>query len=223
MARAGGVDRRHDPSTGPKTAFAALHGAFAGLCLWLAFGLDWPDPSRARLLAGLALLYWLRHLVTLFVFMKRRVEYREALGLAASIGFLDIGFLLLGAGALSGTARPFGWPDGLALALVLLGSALNTISEAQRHAWKQRPDAEGCYTGGLFALAMHINYFGDSLLFTGWALLTGCMLTLAVPALMTVLFIFYHIPPLDAWLAARYGESFNAYAAKTARFVPFLY
>ena len=34
---------------------------------------DWADPTRARILAGCALLYWLRHLVTLFVLMQRRI------------------------------------------------------------------------------------------------------------------------------------------------------
>jgi protein-S-isoprenylcysteine O-methyltransferase Ste14 len=37
------------------------------------------------------------------------------------------------------------------------------------------------------------------------------------------MFIFYHIPPLDAYLSERYGAPFKAYAAKTAKFLPFVY
>ena len=183
-----------------------------------------PDPLRARLLAGCAVLYWLRHLVTLFVLLQRRVELSEALGLSAFIGLFEIGFLLLGAGLLTGAAAPFGVADWIGIALVLLGSALNTGSELQRRAWKRLPASKGrCYTGGLFAHAMHINYFGDMVLFTGWAILAASVIALAIPLLMTVMFVVVHIPPLDAYLASRYGAEFEAYAARTAKLVPFLY
>ncbi len=221
----GGVDRRHDPSLRIKLVFATLHGAIILIALWLAFGpFDWADPTRARILAGCALLYWLRHLVTLFVLMQRRVVIAEALGLSAFMAFFELGFLLLGAGFLSGTATPLtGW-DGAGAALLLTGSYLNTGSELQRRAWKQQPGAKGhCYTGGLFAYSMHINYFGDTMLFTGWAMLTASLWAFSIPLLMAAMFVFYHIPPLDAYLAERYGAEFRAYAKRTARFVPFIY
>ena len=59
----------------------------------------------------------------------------------------------------------------LGLALFVLGSYLNTASEYMRHVWKRRPENAGkLYTGGLFRYARHINYFGDDLLGTGFAL-----------------------------------------------------
>ena len=57
-------------------------------------------------------LHFLRHLVTLFVLLQRKVELSEGLGLTAFIALFEIGFLLLGAGLLSGEATPFGLWDG---------------------------------------------------------------------------------------------------------------
>ena len=55
-------------------------------------------------------------------------------------------------------------------------------------------------TGGLWALTMHANYFGDTLLFTGWTLASSGLAVSwtwwAVPV-MTALFVFMHIPGLD--------------------------
>jgi len=225
MANSGGVDRGHDPSVGPKLAFSILHGLPVGVGIWLAFGgFDWPDPLRARLLAALAALYFLRQVFTLFVLLQRRVQMSEVLGLVGFIALFEIGFLLLGAGAVSGVATPFGAVDWLGLALLLFGSFLNSWSEFQRWQWKRQPDAHGkCYTGGLFAYSMHINYFGDSVLFTGWAILAASAIAWPVPILITLGFVFLHIPALDAYLAQRYGDGFADYASRTPKFVPFVY
>lgn len=221
----GSVDRGHYSSFGVKLTFALLHSAIVVICLWLAFGeLEWADPTRAKVLAGAALLYWLRHMITLFVLLQRKVELSEGLGLALFIAIFEIGFLVLGAGIVTGESKPLGSWDWVGIALLLYGSYLNTASELQRRAWKALPSSKGrCFTGGLFAYSMHINYFGDSILFTGWAMLTASVWAFSIPLLMTVLFIYYHIPPLDAYLSDRYGEEFRAYARKTAKFVPFLY
>jgi steroid 5-alpha reductase family enzyme len=225
MSASGGVNRDHSRSIGAKTLFAALHCVSVAGCLWLAFGVEgWADPFRARLLAGCALLYLIRHLVTLFVLLQRKVDLGEVLGLSLFIAVFEIGFLLLGAGVVSGTSTPFVWLDGAGIALLIAGSFLNTGSELQRRAWKKKPASKGrCYTGGLFAYSMHINYFGDTVLFTGWALLTASVFAAIVPVFMTLSFVFYHIPALDSYLAERYGAEFKAYAERTAKFVPFLY
>ena len=225
MSTSGGVMRDHGTSRPQKFVFAALHGAIVAICLWLVSGaFDWADLPRARLLMVCALLYWLRHCATLFVLLKRKVAYSEALGLCAFIAFFDIGFLLLGAGVLGGEAVPFRMIDAAALGLVAVGSYLNTASEWQRMRWKRRPESKGhCYTEGLFAYAMHINYFGDAVLFTGWAILTASLYAWVIPVFITASFVFFHIPALDLYLAKRYGAEFKTYARKTAKFVPFVY
>ncbi len=117
-----------------------------------------------------------------------------------------------------------GLSDLIALVLFLFGSWLNSFSEMQRKWWKADPANTGhCYTEGLFAYSMHINYFGDTVLFAGWCLFTGNMWLLGIPLLMGLSFVFFHIPGLDSYLADRYGEEFRVYSQKTRKFIPFVY
>ncbi|MGE9292202.1 MAG: DUF1295 domain-containing protein, partial [Puniceicoccales bacterium] len=148
----------------------------------------------------------------------------EVIGLATMIGLLDIVFVLVGGGAWSSQPGPFGPLDTAALTLFIVGSLLNTGSEFQRKRWKSNPANHGhCYTEGLFRHAMHINYFGDVVLFTGLALLTRNAWTLLVPAGMLWGFATYHIPTLDTYLEQRYGEEFRTYRKKTKRLIPFVW
>jgi steroid 5-alpha reductase family enzyme len=61
----------------------------------------------------------------------------------------------------------------IGILLYLSGSYINTHSEYSRHVWKLKEENRGrLYTRGLFSLSMHINYFGDIVLFTGLAMVT---------------------------------------------------
>ncbi len=225
MTNSGGVQRSHDRSMPQKITFALIHSGIVALCIWLAFGgLEWADPLRARILAFCAILYFLRHLVTLFVLLKRQLAYSEVFGLSVFMAIFEIGFLILGAGILSNEVTSFVIFDWVGIGLLLFGSCLNTVSELQRWAWKKRPSSKGrCYTEGLFGYSLHINYFGDTVLFSGWAILAASIFSWAVPIFVTAGFVFIHIPPLDIYLAERYGSEFKEYAKRTAKFIPFLY
>jgi steroid 5-alpha reductase family enzyme len=225
MADSGGVNRDHDRSFSQKLTFALIHTCIVATCIWLAFGqIDWPNPMRARFLAFCAILYWARHCVTLFVLLKRQAAYSEVFGLSLFFAVFEIGFLLLGAGILSDGPTPLSAMDWVALALVLLGSYLNSGSELQRWQWKKQPSSKGhCYTDGLFGYATHINYFGDSVLFTGWAMLTASIFAWSITIFVIAGFVFYHIPALDKYLSKRYGIEFEEYATKTAKLIPFIY
>ncbi len=225
MSQSGGVSRDHAQSIGPKLGFALFHGSIVAFCAWIAFGgVTLSDPKRAQLLVVVAALYFARHLITLFVLLKRNVAWSEVMGLSAFIAVFEIGFTLLGGGVVTGHETPFGKMDFLAVTLILLGSWFNTWSELQRWSWKKLPTSKGrAYTLGLFRHSMHINYFGDTVMFTGWALLTHSLWAFAVPVLMTLGFVFFHIPALDAYLLDRYGDDFKSYSEKTAKFVPYLY
>ena len=232
-----GIDRAHAPSLGPKFVFCFLHLGSLLLCGGVVFGNvvsvcgEWlgqvwavTDLSRGQLLFGTACLYWIRHTLTLFYLLVRKVEWGEVLGLSVFMAGFEVGLCAIAAGVWRGQALAFGWLDVVAIVLVLVGSFLNTGSEVQRKWWKNDPANQGrCYTGGLFAWSMHINYFGDTVLFTGWCLLTGHSWTLLLPLMMALSFVFYHIPGLDAYLAERYGEEFTAYRRRTKKFVPLIY
>ena len=232
-----GVNRTHGRSIPQKWTFALGHLAIIIICAWLIYGNGWEalghvfgktwrlaDFFRAQILLACAFIYWLRHVITLFYLLARKVEWSEVLGLLIFIGLFEIGLVLLGGGAFRAHSINLGLSDLAALVLFFGGSYLNTVSEIQRKWWKTDTANKGlCYTKGLFGYSMHINYFGDTVLFTGWCLFTYNFWVLGLPLLMGCTFVFYHIPGLDSYLAERYGEEFKAYSAKTKKFIPFIY
>lgn len=233
----GGIDRSYDSSLGPKWAFFLLHGIGVALSAYVVFGggmavmgqwfgKTWSvsEPFRAQVMFAAVVLYWLRHGITLFYLLQRKVDWGEVWGLSVFLILLEPGFCMLAAGITRTSPAAVGTVFWIAVGCVLLGSYLNTASEVQRKWWKADPANKGkCYTEGLFRYSMHINFFGDSVSFTGWALITGVLWSLAVPLFMTVAFIFYHIPALDRYLEGRYGDLFREYAKRTKKFMPFVY
>lgn len=237
MSEKSGIDRTHALSRSQKTVFWGLHFATILLCAWLVLGggyelvtgwfgqsTDWPDPTRARILLVCAVIYFLRHGLTLFYLLARRIDWSEVFGLVAFFALFELGLLLVGGGVFRETAIALSWLDIVALGLYFFGSYLNSVSEIQRKVWKKDPSNKGqCYTGGLFRYSMHINYFGDIVLFTGWSLLTAECWTLGLPVFMLIMFMLIHIPPLDQYLAERYGDEFEVYRSKTKRLIPLIW
>lgn len=81
-------------------------------------------------------------------------------------------------------------------ALYGLGLSIEWLSEQQRHSWKRNPANKGqVYTGGLWSLSRHINYFGYTLWRTGYAIAAGGWVWGAVTAsLFSVTFLKASIP-----------------------------
>lgn len=237
MSNNGGIDRTHESSRPQKTVFWGLHLIIVLICTWLVLGgglqsmagwfgqtVEWTDPVRARILLVFAFIYFLRHGITLFYLLVRRVEWSEVIGLAIFFALFEISLLIVGGGVLRDSPIELSRLDIFAIVLYLTGSFLNSASEIQRKLWKQDPSNKGhCYTAGLFKFSMHINYFGDVVLFTGWSLITASLWTLGLPLLMLLMFMFLHIPPLDEYLAERYGNEFKFYQSKTKRLIPFVW
>merc|ERR1711862_1009632 len=105
-----------------------------------------------------------------------------------------------------------------------LGSYLNTYSELQRKVWKKNPNNKGrCYTLGLFSFSRNINYFGDTMLFAGWALATGNWMNSWAPIVMGLSFYFFHIPDKEKYLATRYAQDWPLYQTQTPyAFIPYI-
>lgn len=107
--------------------------------------------------------------------------------------------------------------------LYFVGSWLNSWSELQRKWWKARPENKGhCYMLGLFSLSRNINYFGDVVLFGGWAIASGCWWNVWIPVAMAAMFYFYHIPDKEMYLRERYKAEWPNYVAATKSFIPFV-
>lgn len=225
------ANREHGGALGVKLLFFALHTIGVATAVWLVafggvsrLGLRPRAELRSALCLAAVLLYWARHALTLFYLLHRRVKLAEAVPLGVFMALWAAGSALLSSGV--------AWPhfadcaplDWLSCALVLCGSYLNSASELERKAWKARPENKGhCYTQGLWALSMHVNYFGDILLFSGWAALSGSPWAACLPAAIAYGFAFHHVPELDAYLEGRYGDEFREWAARTPRLIPFVW
>lgn len=165
-------------------------------------------------------LYFIRHVFALFVLIKRKVEWNEVFIVAPMIILYQVLFAVL----TIYNKELFSSFDWIWIGLVVLGSYLSTWSEWQRMIWKKDKSNKGkIYSEGLFKYSMHINYFGDTVLFTGFALLTGSIWALSVPVFITLGFVFFHIPDLDKYLEERYKEQFIEYKSKTKKFIPWIY
>jgi protein-S-isoprenylcysteine O-methyltransferase Ste14 len=70
---------------------------------------------------------------------------------------------------------------------------------------------------------MHINYFGDIVLFTGLAMTTHNLGMLVIPLIMAVNFVFNIIPSLDRYLEKKYTDEFKEYSKKTKKLIPLIY
>jgi protein-S-isoprenylcysteine O-methyltransferase Ste14 len=233
MADLSAIYRDKSASRATKATLVGLHLAIVAIVMWLLLGggigtvdallgrsHQLAPAGRREALAAAAGLYFLRTLATIFVFMKRRMPWSEVATIAVWIGVIDFLFAYFG----GRNPAPFGVVGMIGIALVLAGSAINTGSEWQRHRWKRDPTHAGhLYKGGLFAFARHINYFGDTVLFTGWVLMTGCALLLMIPLIMVAGFVLVNIPAQDRYLAECYGEEYRQYAQRAKRFVPFIY
>lgn len=223
----------HSGSYPQRITMLLLHLAALPTAWWLLFngglgyvsgrlGTLWipGDTIRAYLLLAMALVYFIRLCFTTFYLLRRSVGWGEAFIVGLFSFSFHIAFTLLG-----GTeAANIGPVDYGAIGLYLLGSYLNTGSELQRHRWKRNPAHRGkLYTGGLFRYSQHINYFGDMLLFSGWALATRNPWAFLIPLLMTLGFVFRHIPALDRHLQQKYGRAFEEYSARTRKLIPWVY
>jgi len=207
-----GVSREHGKSTVQKWVFILGHLFIVLFCVWIVlyngleqiadiFEQNWKlvDIQRASILLACVFLYWLRHVFTLFYLIERKIVWSEVTELLFFMALFEI-------------------------TLLLLGGFLNSYSELQRKLWKRDSNNKGkCYTKGLFSYSMHINYFGGTLLFTGWCLFTNNYWSLALPIFMAFTFIFFHIPELDLHLVERYGDDFKKYSSNTNKFIPFIY
>jgi protein-S-isoprenylcysteine O-methyltransferase Ste14 len=223
----------YDRAVGPRLLMTLIHLAAVAATGWLLlggglevlranWGIGWSlaSPMRRWLLLAAAFIYFLRVLVTTFVTLKRKMGWGEAVFIAVWVLIIDTLFAVIG----GVNPRSTGLVTALGAVLYVTGSWLNTGSELQRKRWKERAENAGhLFTGGLFRYAVHINYLGDELLFTGFALITGRAWALLVPLLMLIGFLFFNIPQLDRHLRERYGAEFDAYARRTRKFLPFLY
>jgi len=222
---------KKDRSIPQKTVLLLLEIILIGISFWILFGDGYGkivssglpvsgNGIRHSILFIFNLIVFMRMCITIFYLIKRHIPWEEAFSIPFAFAIYYVGFALLG----YKSASALGLPDYLGIILFIAGSWLNTGSELTRNKWKKDPANKGkLYTAGFFKYVMHINYFGDLLWVSGYALLTRNWYSVFIPAFLSGFFVFYNIPKLDKYLASRYGQQFEDYKRKTKRFIPFIY
>ena len=216
-----------------KAVVVALEFLLLALSAWIMFGpagaslaamLGWPVPegipARRIVIFIFSLVVLLRMGVMMVLFMRRSMPWSEAFTVPVAFALYYVGFAVL----VLPSDAPLGWADWLGIALFVLGSVLNSGGEWQRYRFKQDPANIGkLYTGGFFALSMHINFFGDILWVAGYALVTQNWWSVLIVIFITLFFALYNVPLLDRHLSEHYGDQFEACRQKTKRLVPFVW
>jgi len=178
------------------------------------------DLARRILIAACLIIYFVRLQVTVWVFQKRKWTWLETITITVLMSFVLYSFARVG----GSNQQVVGYVEAIGIILYLSGSYLNTHSEYDRHVWKLKAENQGhLYTRGLFSLSMHINYFGDIVLFTGLAMATHSLSMLVIPLIMALNFVFNIIPSLDRYLEKKYKDEFSDYARTTKKFIPLIY
>ena len=205
------------------TVFTTLWLMFADYAItstWLKQHQLSGDLVRRILIASCLIIYFVRLQGTIWIFQKRKWTWLETMTITVLMSFVLYVFAKVG----GNNKQVVGVVELIGIVLYLSGSYINTHSEYLRHVWKLKEENRGrLYTKGLFSLSMHINYFGDIVLFTGLALITHSLSMLVIPLIMGVNFVFNIIPSLDRYLEKKYTDEFRNYSKKTKKFIPLIY
>lgn len=216
-----------------KTIIHVLELALLWLSFWIlfqsgsehaarSFGLAVsPDNGlRRQIIFAFNLVIFFRMSYTLFGLLKRYIPWEECFSIPMAFALYYVGFSILVLPA----RAPVGALDYFAMVLFLTGCILNTGGEMLRKIWKEQPENKGrIYTGGFFQYARHINYFGDLLWVSGYAIITRNNYSVLIVIFLFSFFAFYNAPKLDQYLEKKYGDAYRQYAAKTKMLIPFIY
>jgi protein-S-isoprenylcysteine O-methyltransferase Ste14 len=177
------------------------------------------NHERRIILFVFNIIIFLRIAITMFFLIKRRIPWEESISVPMAFALYYVGFSLF----VLPKSRQLDGLDYFAMILFIAGCVLNTGGEIMRYLWKKREENRGkLYTGGFFRYSRHINYFGDLLWVTAYALVTKNWWSATIILFLFCFFAFYNAPKLDNYLREKYGKQYEEYAAGTKMLVPFL-
>lgn len=207
------------------------------LILWVAFwilfqsGGDWVEKhlhinnatenmERRIIIFIFNILIFFRLAYMMIVLLKRKIPWEESVSVPFAFALYFIGYPLF----VLPISAPIDGLDYFAIGLFIIGCILNSGGEILRNEWKKKPENKGeIYTKGFFKYSRHINYFGDILWVTAYALITKNWYSITIPILLFCFFAFFNAPKLDKYLKEKYGKGYDGYAKKTKMLIPFIY
>lgn len=178
------------------------------------------NTDRRIIIFTFHIIIFLRLAYMMVFLLKRKIPWEESLSVPFAFAIYYVGFSIL----VLPTSHHIDVLDYFAIVLFAVGCVLNTGGEVLRNNWKKRPENQGkIYTQGFFKYARHINYFGDILWVTAYAIVTRNWYAVSIPVFIFCFFAFYNAPKLDKYLKYKYGKGYDDYAGKTKMLIPFIY
>lgn len=175
---------------------------------------------RRTIIFAFHIVTFLRFSYMMFFLLNRSMPWEECVSVPFAFALYYVGFSVL----VLPTRGSIDLLDFLAILIFISGCVLNTGGELLRKKWKVDPRNKGkIYTVGFFRYSRHINYFGDLLWVTGYAILTGNIWSATIPIFLFCFFVFYNVPKLDEYLKQKYGEDYDVYAKTTKSLIPYIY
>lgn len=107
----------------------------------------------------------------------------------------------------------------IALPLYILGSLINTGADVQKMAAKEM--GAGLVHNGIWRAVRHVNYLGDLMRYTSFAVVSGSLWAYILP-LTTALLYLQRINQKEAAMAEKYPE-FSAYQQTSTRLIPWIW
>jgi len=176
--------------------------------------------DRRTIIFTFNIIIFLRLAYTMVFLVKRKIPWEESISVPLAFALYYVGFPLF----VLSTSRPVDGLDYFAFVLFGIGCILNSGGEILRDQWKKKPENKGkIYTKGFFRYSRHINYFGDILWVSAYAIITKNVWSITIPVFLFCFFAFYNAPKLDKYLQEKYGRDYDEYARKTKMLIPFLY
>lgn len=191
---------------------------------WLESNLHIHDAigatSRREIIFIFNIIIFLRLAYMMFFLLKRKIPWEESVSVPFAFALYFIGYPLF----VLPVTHSIDGIDFLGVGLFAAGCVLNSGSEILREQWKRHPENNGkIYSGGFFRYARHINYFGDILWVSAYAIITRNWYSIVIPVFLFCFFAFYNAPKLDNHLKSKYGKDYDDYARKTKMLIPFVY
>jgi steroid 5-alpha reductase family enzyme len=129
--------------------------------------------------------------------------------------------------AADGGRTPASWIHGLGLGLFISGMVIEARGDAQLAQFKADPANRGKVCDvGLWAWTRHPNYFGEFLIWSGFACLSFTPNLLGIPGVLCAATLWYlvtqvtGIPLTEAQLLKSKGEAYKAYQGRVPAFWP---
>lgn len=162
--------------------------------------------DRRVIIFSFNIITFLRLAYMMFFLLKRKIPWEESISVPFAFALYFIGYALF----VLPVNLLIDKLDYFSIILFITGCVLNSGGEILRNIWKQNPEHNGrLYTQGFFKYSRHINYFGDILWVTAYALITRNRYAVPYLFFFSVFLRFIMLPNLTNILKASMGWLLN--------------